>query len=343
MRSGPLQKIISGLTIMTWNRRFRTNEMFPPPYRKGEYSPLLLDYYPEAKNIIYSWLDDNLATFNCENLANFMKHELATKLYEEIRDTCGLTFEDFTNSINLGSFAISTAWRYIQYFGYKWCDRKKSYYSDKHESEENISARIEFINKHRQYERDAHLWVQIPIAQASYLEANHGLLPNTAAYCYEGFREYHIDTHPSFQAMVPGLSVRKPMDVRPKIIMGQDETVVKQHTYSSKCWHSPSGASQLLPKSDGHAKMISAIMSRYFGLGIGITQQQLDEINYKRTDETSDWREYIGKTAAMDVYGSIKKNLPRSTPSFNTLIWACKMKDTGTTIIWLSRWRMYMM
>ena len=50
-------------------------------------------------------------------------------------------------------------------------------------------------------------------------------------------------------------------------------------------------------------------MSRYFGLGIGITQQQLDEINYKRTDETSDWREYIGKTAAMDVYGSIKKKL----------------------------------
>ena len=118
-------------------------------------------------------------------------------------------------------------------------------------------------------------------------------------------REYHIDTHPSFHAMEPGLSIRKPMNTRPKIISGQDETVVKQHTFSKNCWHAPSGASQLLPKSDGRSKMISALFSRLDGLGVELSEQQLSEINAQRLE--GQWSEYISKTSAIEVKGTTKK------------------------------------
>ena len=121
--------------------------------------------------------------------------------------------------------------------------------------------------------------MQISNERATYLEQNESLLPGVAAHCYEFMREYHIDTHPSFQAMHAGLSVRKPLNSQPIIIYGQDETVVKSNIFSSRCWHNPSGASELLPKSDGYSLMISALTSCVDGLEARITEQQLNEMN----------------------------------------------------------------
>ena len=115
--------------------------------------------------------------------------------------------------------------------------------------------------------------MQISDERATYLEENEGLLPGVAAHCYEEMREYHIDTHPSFLTMKPGLSVRKPINSRQKIIYDHDKTVVKSNVYSNRCWHNLSGASQLLPKSDGYVLMISALISRFDRLGAEITQQ----------------------------------------------------------------------
>ena len=266
---------------------------------------MLLDMYPEAKSIIVEWLEANLSTFSCESLENFVRNELGSKLYDVVKTGQPLTFDEFANSINLSTFGVSTAQRYINLFCYKWSQRKKSYYNDKHENEENVRDRIEFIRKHREYEQDTHVWVQISDERATYLEENESLLPGVAAHCHEGMREYHIETHPSFLTMKPGLSVRKPMNSRPKIIYGQDETVAKSNIYSNRCWHNPSGASQLLPKSDGYALMISALISRFDGLGAEITQQQLDEINDSR--DNGDWCEYISRSSAMEVYGTTKK------------------------------------
>ena len=218
--TGPLQKIISAATIMDWNKKVRVKEMFPPPYRRGEYSPVLLDIYPKAKSMIIEWLEDNLAKFSCESLSNYMRNEFGQKLFDVVTPGRLLTYNDFQNSINLSTFGVSTAHRYITLLGYKWCGRKKTHYSDKHESEENIRDRKIYIQKYNQFERDAYLWVQISERDAIDLEQNQGLLPNTAAHCYEGMREYHIDTHPSFQSMQVGLSVRKPLNSRPIITYG---------------------------------------------------------------------------------------------------------------------------
>ena len=119
------------------------------------------------------------------------------------------------------------------------------------------------------------------------MEQHRGLLPNTAVMSRDGVREYHIDSHPDFLQIEPQLSWRKDPNVRPKIIFGQDETVMKEHTYSNKCWHDPTGATELLPKSDGIAKMIPALVSRVSGLGVELTAEELAEVNSNRTDENS--------------------------------------------------------
>ena len=113
--------------------------------------------YPEAKNIIIEWLEGNLSKFSCENLANFVRNELGRKLYDVVRSGRPLTFDAFENSVNPSTFGVSTAHRYITLFGYKWSDRKKSYYGDKHENKDNVTDRIEFIKKHIEYELDTYM------------------------------------------------------------------------------------------------------------------------------------------------------------------------------------------
>ena len=45
--------------------------------------------------------------------------------------------------------------------------------------------------------------------------------------------------------MEPRLSVCKPDHGRPLFIFGQDETAIKQHIYSNKCWYDHLGQDEL--------------------------------------------------------------------------------------------------
>ena len=92
-------------------------------------------------------------------------------------------------------------------------------------------------------------------------------------------REYHIDTHPSFLDRIALPSIRKPLHVRAVIIIGQDETVFKQSSFSAKCWYNNLGATKLLPKTDGISVMLSAFVSRMFGMGLVLNDIQLEVIN----------------------------------------------------------------
>ena len=197
-------------TLTLWHREFRRSRKFAHPHSKKNYSPLLLEIFPEAKNIICEWAGKDLNSLSSETLAMFVRREIAAKIHEQLPDEHGLTLDEFTNSLNLANFGVSTAYRYLGHLGFKWCDRKRTYYNDKHESEENIKDRLEFIEKYKEFEKRAHLWVQISDAEAVDLEQQHGLLPDTAAYSYNGMREYHIDTHPKFKEMQASPSVRIP-------------------------------------------------------------------------------------------------------------------------------------
>ena len=126
-------------------------------------------------------------------------------------------------------------------------------------------------------------------------------------------REYHIDTHPILSKYVRNkkmrgdLSVRKRLCDRPLIIVGQDECIVKQYSFSSKCWTGKDGEKKLLPKSDGYSIMFSAFCARCFGLGLTVSDEELEEINQRRNSER--FSHYISQDAAMEIYGSTKKKL----------------------------------
>ncbi len=51
--------------------------------------------------------------------------------------------------------------------------------------------------------------------------------------------------------------------------------------------------------------MISALVSRSFGIGLKLTEEELLKVNERRTSEK--WGHYMETRAAMEIYGSTKK------------------------------------
>ena len=321
MRQEGLQKVSSWRSISRWNRIFRTNEIFPHPNvkieLKREYSPLFLELYPEAKDKIREWGSNNLQGLTAEKLANYVRTELVVEIHQQhVSESnaqnpplTAMTIEEFKRSVKIREFCVATAWKYMKFLLFKWDERRKTYYSDKHESEENVRAREEFTKKYMEYEKKSHVWIQLTKEQKEKLEndAKDPLLPNISYQVDEDTFEFHIDSHPSFYDMEPQLSVRMPENVRPVIIAGQDESVIKQNIYPNRTWYNHLGACHLLPKTDGQSKMISAYTGRKFGLGLHITDEQFEAINDKRTNDNSEWKNYVSEDSAMEVYGSIQK------------------------------------
>ena len=111
-------------------------------------------------------------------------------------------------------------------------------------------------------------------------------------------REYHIDMHRC-------LSVRKPAHVRPKVIMGQDESAIKQYSFSNTCWYNHQGSTKLRPKTDGIAIMLSAVVSRMFVMGLPLNEIELGEINERRMSHK--WKHYMSAESALEVHGTTLK------------------------------------
>ena len=304
-------KIKHSKTLRRWNKMFRRNEIFPHPNvnieMRREYSPVLLDVYPEAREKICEWASKNIDKLSCEALVDFVNGELIQELYRRHVNECGLTclsMDDFRKSLKIRSFSVSTSWKYLQHLGYRWKKRKKSYYNDKHESNENVKYRLEFIEKYFEYEQKGIRWVQLTEEELRKLEENekYPLLPFLAYHLENGLYELHIDCHPDLYKMAGKLSNRMQPHIRPVIIIGQDETVFRQHTYSTNAWHDRSGATKLLPKSDGYSFMISALCSRNFGLGIWLTDLELSEINEMRLNQN-----YVSEESAIEINGTREK------------------------------------
>ena len=71
------------------------------------------------------------------------------------------------------------------------------------------------------------------------------------------------------------------------MILGQDETVFKQYSFYHKYLVRSGGETQLLPKNNGYSRMISGFVSHSFGVGLLLTQSELDEVNERRI--RSEW------------------------------------------------------
>ncbi|KAI2502373.1 hypothetical protein MHU86_12105 [Fragilaria crotonensis] len=102
----------------------------------------------------------------------------------------------------------------------------------------------------------------------------------------------------------PSTSIRVSSKTRPMMIVGQDESVFAQYLLGAKTWVGPKGQRPLLPKSEGDGYMLSAFVSREFGFGRLLTEDELARINLERRTNGAT---YTDTHAEMEVLGSINK------------------------------------
>jgi len=129
--------------------------------------------------------------------------------------------------------------------------QNKVYFNDCHENPKNIADWKEFISKYFEYKQYTHHWIQIPVTEAKQFEEatdNKGnkLMVGSFALEWEDLngtlmQEYHVDCHPGFvtkyvssninKKFGGNLSICKPVDCHPKLIIGQDECIIKENLF----------------------------------------------------------------------------------------------------------------
>ncbi|KAI2489045.1 hypothetical protein MHU86_25554 [Fragilaria crotonensis] len=81
-------------------------------------------------------------------------------------------------------------------------------------------------------------------------------------------------------------------------------SVFAQYLLGAKTWIGPKGQRPLLPKSEGDGYMLSAFVSREFGFGRPLTEDELARINLHRQQSRAT---YTDTHAAMEILGTINK------------------------------------
>jgi hypothetical protein len=96
------------------------------------------------------------------------------------------------------------------------------------------------------------------------------------------------------------------------MFVGQDEAIFKQFLFLSKMWTGPNGERPLVPKDEGAGIMISAFITREFGLRREIDEHTLNFVNTNRLGAR-----YADEEAAIDVQGTAaKKPLSKDASPF---------------------------
>ena len=227
-------------------------------------------------------------------------------------------FADLLKENHLHNLSVRTAQRWLVKLGFEYCTRKKNYYNDKHESPANIAYRHQFIKRYFQYKLWAYRWVQFPVSEYNEM-CNKGYVFSGKGYKYnndknEPYIEFHIDDNPTFphrEGLHPfggNLSVRKPPNLKPLVIIRQDECIYKQFSFRSKCWVGPGGEVPLMTKSDGQGLMVSVFVCRELGFGLELSSQLEKVNNYRK------YQKYCDEKAAIERKGKIEKDKLTTTP-----------------------------
>jgi hypothetical protein len=146
------------------------------------------------------------------------------------------------------------------------------------------------VNRYLTYEIRCYRWIQISDAEREEkgLKKEHGLKFKNKKDGSTWY-EYHVDDHPDWlnipEEEFPyggNLSIRMEdedmKDVKPLIILGQDEAIFRQYLLTVMCWQGSDGSIPLVPKDDGISIMMSAITCREFGFGMPLSDAQLRKL-----------------------------------------------------------------
>ena len=174
--------------------------------------------------------------------------------------------------------------------------------------------------RYLQREIRMHQWIQIPVEEAKKLEDNgeisldHGYQYNHPLTNAE-IIEFHFDDHHTFLEKIENsefggnLSVREPIDKKPMLSFGQDECIFKQFSFTSASWTAPDGQKAVIPKDEGQGLMISAFVSREFGFGMDLSEEDLQKVNRERHG-----KKYSDEEAATKINGNPNKQTLTQSP-----------------------------
>jgi hypothetical protein len=323
-------RITDPRTIMRWLRVFRTSNTFPNPARvhslKKNNLPFIFQNNPDLHKSVLEYCRANLSSLSGELLHTYL-FDIAlpqtVKVIQAERSKVGInsnfTIRHFLQENHLVTLSPRTVYKWLHQLGFTYSPNQKTYYVDSHEKPETVMYRSNFLKRYETYELRAHRWYQLPISRYDAMVAK-GEVCEYSGYKYKNeegktYVELHVDDLLHIEEEINllefggNLSVRKPPDVKPVMIFGQDESIFKQYCIPTKSWVYPDGTRVLLPKDEGQGLMISSFVSRELGYGMELTQSQLSMVNTKRKGE-----EYLDTESAMKKNGCAKKPMLSYSP-----------------------------
>ena len=179
----------------------------------------------------------------------------------------------------------------MRLLGFQYDARRKSFYVDGHDRDDVVANRTKFCKTYlTELEPYCRRWIHLSLSEATTIKA----LDIGLGHSYfdiirnEQMIEFHVDywnqlkrqEHPqqgdsSMIETRPTTSIRVSSHAKPIMIVGQDESVFAQYLLGSKQWVVPKGQRPLLPKSEGDGYMLSAFVSREFGFGRALTDDEI--------------------------------------------------------------------
>ena len=322
-----VKRIKNDKTIRRWNIRFRASENLNIQLHRSEVEPKIFCLFPEAKTEFIRYCNSKVKSGELSTEAAYkeLSNSILPRCYSNYVIECERnnseiinTYEDMLQSAYINNLSYSSTWRWLRYLGFNYGENRRSYYTDGHEREDVKRDRDErFLDAYFDSEIQCHRWVQISSTMAVNLKNSYPdfAIDSSHYFLKDGIemQEYHVDTHECLSSFITeenkkfggNLSVRRDVDKKPLMIIGQDESTYNQLVFSSKYWRGSKGLNFITPKNSGEIMMISGYQCREFGLGLGdlLTPEILLKINENRKNTS-----YLSKKDAMLVFNSDKKS-----------------------------------
>jgi len=148
-------------TIMRWNADFRQSDFFPHPNPHAQLGkkpePRMLSKFPELKEKITDFCLANLGKLTLD----LVRDEITSKIMPSIHAAWAaeqrkipinkrelpelyLSYDGFLYLHHLTTISPATVWRWVHYIGFRYSERRKSYYVDGHERDDVVKKRIEY-------------------------------------------------------------------------------------------------------------------------------------------------------------------------------------------------------
>ena len=210
---------------------------------------------------------------------------------------------------------------YFTSFQYK--QTKKTFWVDRHEDEDVVARRKDFVREMKEFEQRTPVFVRITfdtekilaegkmkyggkeyfdkldtsLGTRVYPETSNVVMVEYQVFDHPYLHDYALDQHEFGGQFRHGLPENERV-----LLLGQDECVLHQFTTHKKRWSGPDGQSALQPKNEGTGYHMSGIVGRMTGWLPTFTDEEIEKINEKRKGQ-----EYVSADSAIIVNGDATK------------------------------------